>query len=730
MNKRREKDTHTPTERERGGRRKEGKRRTTEEEELKLKEGIGLCTQANCRKALDMAVNLFFHKLWGKDANGVGEDSSDTSHGGKPSYSRNAALDEDENIVCHGYLKKMGLVFKTWRKRYLVLYTNDELVYYQSGDMATKQGVIHLDGTCRLNTKMLYGKYYFFLWTPARRFYMRCRSLEDRDRWVEVLKNCITVLGEKKRSVMGNAFIKSIDDYFNPDAASWQDAELGSGNFGTVWRARGKTGTEQLCAIKSVSVVSNIGRDSLKNEIELLKAFNHPNIVQLHSVHETSSSVYIVQELCTGGELFDAIINFGGKFNEYDVASIMKDAFSAIEYCHDRNVCHRDLKPENFLLAYPINTDRNSNDPFPPVKIVDFGVSASISLGQQATGIAGTIFYMAPEVFNEAYGVECDMWSLGVILYILLSGHLPFGGNNVTETVEKIQSGLYGFCPSEWDSVSEDAIFLMKGLLQVDTSMRLTAGEALANEWILKNSRTVYTKEEPRSKSEKQPRGSVISRLAMLGNTQKYRKRFLQIIADEVSSKMILSVRKNASKVDSQNSMMISMDDFVNRALVVVVQERRVAALQPSGGEADADVVKVASENDAGSRKSLKPSESEEKLDPLTVLIKEFNHDASSGASAVFNYEEFIEECLNTKELRAQKLLEAVFAEEGSSDSLSAVLKRKGRGSFLSREIQQIFTIEESDAFDVGAGFVEDRSMGSFGGLDYVGEARQENSGE
>ena len=262
-------------------------------------------------------------------------------------------------------------------------------------------------------------------------------------------------------------------------------------------------------------------------------------------------------EYCINGDLFDEQMKRPTyNYSIKESLDYIYQISEGVQYIHNKGIIHCDLKPENFLLAYPINTDRNSNDPFPPVKIVDFGVSASISLGQQATGIAGTIFYMAPEVFNEAYGVECDMWSLGVILYILLSGHLPFGGNNVTETVEKIQSGLYGFCPSEWDSVSEDAIFLMKGLLQVDTSMRLTAGEALANEWILKNSRTVYTKEEPRSKSEKQPRGSVISRLAMLGNTQKYRKRFLQIIADEVSSKMILSVRKNASKVDSQNSMM------------------------------------------------------------------------------------------------------------------------------------------------------------------------------
>lgn len=370
----------------------------------------------------------------------------------------------------------------------------------------------------------------------------------------------------------------------------------------------------------------------------------------------------------------------------------MKDALSAIEYCHDRNICHCDLKPENFLLATPINTERNSNDPFPPIKIVDFGVSASVSIGQQATGIAGTIFYMAPEVFNESYGLECDMWSLGVILYILLTGHMPFGGNNVAEVVENIQSGIYDFRPSEWKHVSEDATLLMRQMLEVDTAERLTAREAVMNEWI-------HKKGETQSKSDRQARHSVINRIALLDNRQKYRKRFLHTIANELSTTMILEVRKRARGMDTESKSLLTMGDSLNKALSAVVHERKTALLQVTHEETGfppCSLDKIpAAENLENKSIDNNPNAENEGVEPIISLLDEFNNDKNNGASGALNYEEFIDECLNTKDLHTKKLLGAVF---DAGDATEAAFEMEGRGSFLSREIRRMFTTETSDS--------------------------------
>lgn len=216
-------------------------------------------------------------------------------------YAPNKALDADERVVHHSYIKKMGQVFKTWCKRYLVLYKNYELVYYQTSDVNVKKGQIKLGCQTRILKAKRKEDYFLFVITIERIFYITARSLEHRDKWVDVLRKCITEMDQKERSVTGKAFIKSIDDFFIPDAETWNSAELGTGNFGTVWRAREKTNQSKLCAIKSVSVGSYKGpRDKLKNEVDLLTSFNHRNIVQLYSVHETSNCVYIIQELCTG----------------------------------------------------------------------------------------------------------------------------------------------------------------------------------------------------------------------------------------------------------------------------------------------------------------------------------------------------------------------------------------------------------------------------------------------
>jgi calcium-dependent protein kinase len=173
----------------------------------------------------------------------------------------------------------------------------------------------------------------------------------------------------------------------------------------------------------------------LKYEIDILKNLDHPNILKLYEVYEDKQNIYLVTEFCSGGELFDEIIA-KGRFEEHEAAFIMKQLFSAIAYCHSKNVCHRDLKPENILLDA---NDKRS------IKLIDFGTSQVYTDEEKMEVVIGTSYYIAPEVLAGKYTEKCDMWSLGVILYILLSGQPPFPGENEKEIIAKVKIGKYEF---------------------------------------------------------------------------------------------------------------------------------------------------------------------------------------------------------------------------------------------------------------------------------------------
>jgi calcium-dependent protein kinase len=158
----------------------------------------------------------------------------------------------------------------------------------------------------------------------------------------------------------------------------------------------------------------------------------HPNIISLVDVFEEARYLHIVSELCTGGELFDRITAMG-HYTEADAANVLSQILRAIAHCHQHNVCHRDLKPENILFATP---DADST-----LKVIDFGLSFVFHTGETMFDRVGTPFYIAPEVLRRSYGVECDMWSIGVIMYILLCGYPPFYGNSESEVLQRVKEG-------------------------------------------------------------------------------------------------------------------------------------------------------------------------------------------------------------------------------------------------------------------------------------------------
>lgn len=189
-------------------------------------------------------------------------------------------------------------------------------------------------------------------------------------------------------------------------------------------------------AIKSINK-SRItkGPEVLRRELEILQIVDHPNIIKMYDIYEDKKYIHIVMELCTGGDLFDYLLT-KGSLTELEVSQIVRKIFLGVNHVHSLNVCHRDLKPENFMLSH--------KGPNAEIKIIDFGMSIKFRENEMRS-MVGTPFYLAPEMMNETYGKECDYWSLGVIIYLMLVGKQPFAGNNINDIFAKIFHGRFNF---------------------------------------------------------------------------------------------------------------------------------------------------------------------------------------------------------------------------------------------------------------------------------------------
>lgn len=245
--------------------------------------------------------------------------------------------------------------------------------------------------------------------------------------------------------------------------------ELGHGHYGVVRKCQRRK-TKEWFAVKSIKK-SKVGKiEVLKREIEILKEVNHPNIIQLVDVFEDQKYLHLITELCTGGELFDRIISKTnsdeGHFNEHDAAKLVRDICDAIAYCHDvKGIVHRDLKPENFLFL--------TKEDASPIKIIDFGLSRhdTQNHGIMKTKV-GTPYYVAPEVLRREYTHSCDIWSIGVITYILLCGYPPFYGDSDNEIFDSVKVGQYDFPSPEWDDISAEARDFIDQMLKMDPKDR------------------------------------------------------------------------------------------------------------------------------------------------------------------------------------------------------------------------------------------------------------------
>jgi len=257
------------------------------------------------------------------------------------------------------------------------------------------------------------------------------------------------------------------------------DKELGTGAFSTVVLATSKAEGAQKVAVKCIRKTPDLKKedvDSLHEEVAVLRSVEHPNIVKLHDFFEEKKMYYMVIELMEGGELFERIVK-KTFYNEMDARGLVRILLDALAYLHGRGIVHRDLKPENLLLKSPFNDF--------DIKLADFGFAKKVE-GKSLDTQCGTPGYVAPEILKgKKYGTAVDMWSCGVIIYILLGGYPPFHDDNHAILYRKIKAADYAFDPQYWDQVSDDAKDLIRKMLVVDPDKRLTASQALRHPWFL-----------------------------------------------------------------------------------------------------------------------------------------------------------------------------------------------------------------------------------------------------
>ncbi|KAL1082466.1 hypothetical protein V6Z11_D09G135000 [Gossypium hirsutum] len=220
-----------------------------------------------------------------------------------------------------------------------------------------------------------------------------------------------------------------------------------------------------------------IAIEDVRREVKILRALTgHKNLVQFYDAYEDDENVYIVMELCKGGELLDRILSRGGKYPEEDAKAVMVQILSVVAFCHLQGVVHRDLKPENFLFT--------TKDEGSPLKAIDFGLSDYVKPDERLNDIVGSAYYVAPEVLHRSYGTEADMWSIGVIAYILLCGSRPFWARTESGIFRAVLKADPSFDEAPWPSLSPDSIDFVKRLLNKDYRKRLTAAQALSHPWL------------------------------------------------------------------------------------------------------------------------------------------------------------------------------------------------------------------------------------------------------
>jgi calcium-dependent protein kinase len=286
---------------------------------------------------------------------------------------------------------------------------------------------------------------------------------------------------EKKIPVMYETLVSK--NYGNPDNYYKRIKDLGSGSYGQVYMAKNIV-TDNLVAIKIIEKVQEnmIDDMEIQNEINILKALSHPNIVKIYEFFDSPINYYIVTEFCKKGELFSYIKN---KYSEKQLAVLFYQVFSGLCYLHEKKILHRDLKLENLMVS-EIEKDIITGEEYFWIKIIDFGTAKIFEKNKTEKAVIGSSYYIAPEVLRQRYNEKCDTWSVGVILYMTLVGVAPFDGRTDEDIIKRIKIGKYNKNDIRFIEHSEEAKDLVYKLLEKNIDKRLSAKEALNHPWFEK----------------------------------------------------------------------------------------------------------------------------------------------------------------------------------------------------------------------------------------------------
>ncbi|KAK7278761.1 hypothetical protein RJT34_23797 [Clitoria ternatea] len=322
--------------------------------------------------------------------------------------------------------------------------------------------------------------------------------------------------------------------------------KLGQGQFGTTFLCVEKaTGKEYACkSILKRKLLTDEDVEDVRREIQIMHHLaGSVDVISIKEAFEDNVAVHVVMELCAGGELFDRIVE-RGHYTEKKAAGLARTIVGVIESCHSLGVMHRDLKPENFLF---VNQKEES-----PLKAIDFGLSAFFKPGEIFSDVVGSPYYVAPEVLRKRYGPEADVWSAGVIIYILLCGVPPFWGESEQEIFEAILHNDLDFSSDPWPSISESAKDLVKKMLVRDPSKRISAHEVLRNPWIQVNG----------AAPDKPLDSAVLTRLKQFTAMNKLKKMALRVIAENLSEEEIAGLKEMFKTIDTDNSGQITFEEL------------------------------------------------------------------------------------------------------------------------------------------------------------------------
>ncbi|XP_042385465.1 calcium-dependent protein kinase 20-like [Zingiber officinale] len=322
--------------------------------------------------------------------------------------------------------------------------------------------------------------------------------------------------------------------------------ELGRGEFGITYLAT-DTSTGDRFACKSISkkkLRTAVDIEDVRREVEIMRHMpSHPHVVSLKDTYEDDAAVHLVMELCEGGELFDRIVA-RGHYTERAAAGIMRTIIEVIQECHKNGVMHRDLKPENFLFG---NKKENA-----PLKAIDFGLSVFFRPGECFNEIVGSPYYMAPEVLKRNYGPEVDVWSVGVILYILLCGVPPFWAETEQGVAQAILCSVVDFKREPWPKVSDSAKDLVRHMLEPDPKKRLTAQQVLDHTWL-----------QNASKAPNVNLGETVrARLQQFSGMNKLKKKALRVVAEYLSVEEVADIKEMFDKMDINQDGKLSFEEL------------------------------------------------------------------------------------------------------------------------------------------------------------------------